>query len=239
MLLMSDKDPQYYSILQWIVAEGIVNEKGEAFDFKDRAFLLDILTDLNPDIVVTACAQVGKSVTFSIKTLFALKYLHFNIIYTFPTDEDVRKFVASKFNKILQSNRHQFEGMDTDSIQLKELNDRFLFFNGTVSKTAAISDTADLLIHDELARSDQDTISTYKSRTKASEYKGRWLFSNPGVERDELDLAHIKSDQREWIIQCPHCADRHFLTFPESVDKEKKCYICKECKEPIDDNVRR
>lgn len=232
-------DDQYYSILQWIVQEGIVNEKGEAFDFRDRPFLIDILTDFNPDIVVTACAQVGKSVTFSVKTLFALKYLRFNIIYTFPTDDDVREFVASKFNKILQANRHQFMGMDTDSIERKEVRERFLFFKGTISKTAAISTTADLLVHDELSRSDQGTISTYKSRTKASRYKGRWLFSNPGSERDELDLAWIKSDQKEWVIQCPHCGDRHFLSFPESLDLEKKVYVCKACKQPISDDVRR
>ena len=236
---MENNEEIYYSILQWIVTEGIVNEKGDRFDFKDRGFLLDILTDFNSNIVVTACAQVGKSVTFSIKTMFALKYLRFNIIYTFPTDDDVREFVASKFNKILQANRHQFMGMDTDSIERKEVNDRFLFFKGTISKTAAISTTADLLVHDELSRSDQNTISTYKSRTKASKYKGRWLFSNPGSERDELDLAWIKSDQKEWIVQCPHCQDRHYLTFPESFNLEEKIFVCKECKEPIDDDVRR
>jgi len=216
-----------------------VNEKGEPFDFYDRPFLLDILTDINPNIVVSACAQVGKSVSFVIKVLFAIKYLRFNVIYTFPTDSDTNEFVSSKLNKIIQANRHEFEGMDTDSIERKEINDRFLFCKGTVSKTAAISTTADLLVHDEVSRSDQRTIETYKSRTKASAFKGRWLFSNPGGERDELDLAMQKSDQKEWVITCPHCADEHYLQFPESLDLEKKVYVCRACKEPIEDNVRR
>jgi len=236
---MSKQTKQYYSILEWIVTEGIVNEKGEAFDFKDRAFLLDILTDFSPNIAVTACAQVGKSVTFSIKALFAIKYLHFNTIYTMSSDKDVSEFVSSKFNKIVQANSHEFSGMQTDTIERKEFNDRFIFFKGTNSETAAISTTADLLIHDEISRSNQTAIETYKSRTKASEYKGRWLFSNPGVERDELDLAFIKSSQNEWHITCPHCNDEHEMVFPESLDLEKKIYICKECKEPIDDDVRR
>src|SRR3990167_3300991 len=202
---MKKNNEQYFSILQWIVERGIVSEKSEAFDFRDRPFLLDVLTDFNPDIVVTACAQVGKSVAFSLKTLFATKHLGFNVIYTFPTDDSVREFVGSKFNKILQANRHEFDNMDTDSIERKELNDRFIFFKGTVSKTGPISTSADLLIHDEVSRSDQGAIETYKSRTKASQYKGRWLFSNPGSERDELDLAWSKSDQKEWVIECPHC----------------------------------
>jgi hypothetical protein len=237
---MSNKnEKQYYSILEWLTSEGIVSEKGEAFDFKDRPFLIDILTDFSPNIVCMACAQVGKSISFILKVLFAIKYLRFNVIYTFPTDSDTSEFVSSKLNKIIQANKHEFEGMDTDSIERKEINDRFLFCKGTVSKTAAISTTADLLVHDEVSRSDQLALETYRSRTKASQYKGRWLFSNPGTERDELDLAWQKSDQKEWIITCPHCKDKHFLIWPDSLDMEKKCYICRSCKKSIDDNVRR
>ncbi len=155
------------------------------------------------------------------------------------SDSDVNEFVSSKFNKIVQANHHEFEGMETDNIERKEFNDRFIFFKGTNSKTAAISTTADLLIHDEISRSDQGAIETYKSRTKASKYKGRWLFSNPGTERDELDLQYQKSDQKEWTITCPHCQDEHFLVWPESVDLIGKCYVCRACKEPISDDVRR
>lgn len=230
---------QYYSILDWIVSENILNEKSETLDFKDRPFLIDILTDFTPNIACSACAQIGKSVSFSLKTLFAVKYLHFNIIYTFPTDDSVKEFVGSKFNKIIQANYHEFNGMETDSIERKELNDRFIFFKGTVSKTAPISTSADVLIHDEISRSDQGAIETYKSRTKASPYKGRWMFSNPGSERDELDLAMLKSDQKEWVITCPSCKDKHYLSFPESIDIELKIYICKACKAPLSDESRR
>lgn len=227
------EDKQYFSILQWITERGIVNENGEPFDFYDRPFLLDILTDFTPEIVCTACAQVGKSVTFSIKTLFATKHLKFNCIYTFPTDDDVKKFVKSKMNKIIQSNRQDFGEIDGDSVEMKEIKGRFIYFQGTISKTAAISDTADLLIHDELSRSDQSKITTYKSRTKASKYKGRWLFSNPGVERDELDLAWQKSDQKEWTVTCPACKVEQYLVWPDNIDIENKCYICSACKVPF------
>lgn len=237
--MSKNNDKQYFSILQWLTERGIVNEKGEPFDFYDRPWLIDILTDWTPQIALMACAQVGKSVTFSIKSLFAIKHLHFNAIYTMSSDSDVNEFVSSKFNKIVQANIHEFEGMATDNVERKEFNDRFIFFKGTNSKTAAISTTADLLIHDEISRSDQLAIETYKSRTKASQYKGRWLFSNPGTERDELDLQHQKSDQKEWYITCLECGHAQTLQFPESIDMEKKCYVCRECKKPISDDTRR
>lgn len=239
MVKSSVPEKQYLSILQWITERGVVNEKGEAFDWKDRPWLLDILCDWTPEIVVTACAQVGKTFTFVVKASFALKHLKFHIINTMPTDDDVREVVAAKVNKYLQANGQEFAGMDTDSIERKEIDARFWFFKGTVSKTAAISTTADVLIHDEISRSDQNTIQTYKSRTKASKYKGRWMFSNPGVERDELDLQFQKSDQKEWTITCPHCKDEHYLVWPESIDIEQKGYVCRACKSPISDDVRR
>lgn len=235
----NEKDKQYYSILQWITECGIVNEKGEAFDFYDRPWLIDILTDWTPNIALMACAQVGKSVTFSIKTLFAIKHLRFNAIYTMSSSEDVQKFVASKFNPIIQANHHEFAGMDTDNIERKEFDKRFVFFQGTNSKTAGVSDTADILIHDEISRSDQVVIERFKSRTKASPYRGRWMFSNPGTERDELDLQHQKSDQKEWHVTCPHCAFKQVLLFPDDVDMERKCYVCRECKGGLSsDNIR-
>jgi len=233
------ENKHYYSILQWIVEQDLRNEKGEPFDFKDRPFLLDILTDFNPRLAVVACAQVGKSVTFILKVLFAVKYLRFNVIYTFPSDDDVKEFVSSKVNKILQSNSQEFEGMATDNIERKELNDRFIFFKGTISKTAAISTTADLRVHDETSRSDQNAIVTYGSRTKASQFKGSWQFSNPGVERDTLDLEWNISDQKEWIIKCPTCNEEQMLTFPDSINLEKKHYQCTVCKAELEDDVRR
>jgi hypothetical protein len=234
-----DIDLADFSIIRWITDNGIVNEKGEPLDFLDHPFLLDILTDWNPRIVVKACSQVGKSVTFTIKTLFAVKNLRLNVIYTMPTDDDVREFVATKTNKIIQANYEIFKGMDTDSIERKSLNGRNIFFKGTISKSAAISTTADLLIHDEASRSDQKQLDTYRSRTKDSEYKGRWIFSNPTTERDILDTEWGKSDQKEWCVTCPYCEVEHHLVWPDSIDITSKQYQCRFCKKPISDDVRR
>lgn len=227
------------SILKWIVDQNIVSEKGEPLDFYDHPFLLDILTDWSPRMAVKACAQVGKSVTFTLKTLFAIKYFKFNVIYTMPTDGDVNEFVSSKTNKIIQANQQEFAGMKTDNIERKELSDRFIFFKGTVSKTAAISTSADLLIHDEASRSDQHALETYKSRTKDSWYKGRWLFSNPTTEKDMLDQEWQKSDMKEWCVTCPECKDEHQMVFPDSFNMETKQFQCRFCKAFLSDDTRR
>jgi len=236
---MNEPDVKEYSILHWLFSNGVTSEKGEPLDFKDHAFLLDILTDWSKNIACKACAQVGKSITFNYKALFACAKFRWNIIYTMPTDESIREFVGTKTNRILSSNPQVFKGIQTDNIERKDMGGRSIFFKGTESKSAPISTSADLLIHDEASRSNQEALNTYKSRTKDSAYKGRWLFSNPTTERDVLDLEWQKSDMKEWHITCPSCKDEHYLTYPDSFDKEKKIYICKACKEPISDDVRR
>ena len=227
------------SILAWILQNRIVNEKGEALDFHDRLFLLDILTDWSQEIVIKKCAQIGGSVTFNIKVLFAIIKYGWNILYTFPTDSDVQEFVSSKTNKLIQQNPQVFAGLPVDNIERKEFNKRFIHFKGTVSKTAAIMTTSDVNVHDEASRSDQQVIEMMRSRTKASKFKGRWLFSNPTTEKDAIDVAWHKSDQKEWTIKCEHCQVEQILSWPESIDKNRKCYQCKECKKKISDNTRR
>ncbi len=199
---------------------------------------MDILADWSPEIVIKKCAQIGGSVTFNLKAGFAVKVLGMNVIYTFPTDSDVNEFVSSKTNKLLQANPQVFSGMPTDNIERKELDGRFIFFKGTVSKTAAIMTSADILIHDEASRSNQQALEFYKSRTKASPYGGRWLFSNPTTDNDEIDLNWRKSDQKEWVVVCGN-GHSNILRWPENIDKKRECFICTTCDVEITREQRR
>jgi len=226
------------SILYWVVSNGIKTEKGEPLDFTDRLFLLDILSDWSKEIVWKKCSQVGGSVIFNIKSLFALSKFGWNIIYTMPSETDVQDFVKTKTNPIIIENRDVLVGMSSDSVYLKQIGNRNLFFQGTISKTAAISSTADLVIHDEISRSDQSKIKQYESRTKASAFKGKWQFSNPTTEKDVLDERWHLSDKKEWFVTCDN-KHTQMLAWPESVCRERKEYQCSECKVELTREQRR
>lgn len=228
-----------YSILAWIIKHGIKNEKGELLEFKDRKFLLDILRDWSQEIVIKKCSQVGGSVMFNLKVFFAVQKKGWQFIYTMPTDSDVEEFVKSKTNVLLKENPAVFNGVSQDSVYMKQIGDRFVFFKGTISKTAAIATTADVLVHDEASRSDQQILETYKSRIKASKVKARWLFSNPTTEKDAVDEAWHKSDQKEWAITCEHCKTEQLLMWPHSVNIETEQFVCISCGKEISNDTRR
>lgn len=226
------------SILAWIFAKGVKSEKGEPLDFHDRLFLLPILADWSQEIAWKKCSQVGGSVIFNFKAFYALIKLGWNLIYTMPSDSDVEEFVKTKTNPLIRENPHLFEGISSDSVYLKQIGKRNLFFKGTISKTAAISTSSDVNVHDEISRSDQQTVKTYESRIKASKYKGKWVFSNPTTDKDELDEKWQQSDQKEWFVTCSN-GHEEMLAWPESIDKERKCFQCQQCKVELTREQRR
>lgn len=237
------QDDTQFSILGWLLKNEVKNEKGDTLEFYSRLYLLDILTDWSREIVIKKASQVGGSLIFNLKVMFAVLKFGWNIIYTFPSDSDVLEFVKSKTNEIIKQNPRVFAGLDGDSISMKEFKtgsvSRFLFFKGTISKTAAIATTADVNVHDEASRSDQQTLETYKSRLKASKFKGRWLFSNPTTDKDAVDIAWNKSDQKEWVITCTGCKSEHYMRWPESIDVERQCFQCIDCKKELTQEERR
>lgn len=234
-------DIRDHSILAWILGNGMKSEKGEPLDFRDRLFLLDILTDWSSEIVIKKCSQVGGSVIFNLKVLFAVMKMRWSAIYTFPSDNDVREFVASKTNKLIGQNKQVFGDLRTDNIESKEIDGRFLFFKGLNSDTASIMTSADLLVHDEASRSNQQAMETMRSRSKGVEAskRRRWMFSNPTTEKDLIDEKWHESDRKEWQVTCKVCQSEHPLSWPLSIDKEKKIFQCQDCKAPLSREDRR
>jgi len=227
------------SIISWVLDNHIVNEKGDLLEFKDRGFLIDILEDFSQVIVIKKCAQVGASVTFNLKAYYAADKGRFNVIYTMPSDTDVSEFVKTKVDKIFQANevlRKKFSG---DTVGLKQIADRFIYYKGTRSKTAPISTTSDLLIHDEIDRSDLGIIEQYRSRVSASEYKGFWYLSNPSLVGIGVDEYWKTSDQKEWFITCSKCKTEQFLKWEENVDEIRGIYVCNNCGKEITNKERK
>ena len=242
---MSEKltDMEKNSIPLWIMQEGIVNERGESFEFKDHLFLYDILKDQLPRQVIMKCAQIGASVSMNLKAFFFADKLKLSSIYTMPSDSDVQEFSKTKTDKIFTANSKIRERILLDNVGLKEVGDKrgsvFIYFKGTRSKAAPISTTTDLLIHDELDRSDFSIIEIYESRISNSKYKGIWYLSNPSTTNAGVDVYWKKSDKKEWFITCPACKYEQFLKWEENVDEIRQIYVCAKCNAEILDDTRR
>ncbi len=229
----------------WIEHHNIKNEKGDPIEFEKHQFLLDIYDDQSDNLVVLKAAQVGLSTLEILKNARDAEMQKMDIIYTLPTDADVKTFVGGKVNRIIAANPHLMAlTADKDSVEQKQIGRSMLYFRGTWTKKSAIMVTADRLVHDEKDSSKQDVIADYQARLQHSKYKQTHVFSHPSVPNNGVDIEWQLSDQKEWFIICPHCKKEQYLTwdvkdkYRMSVDLERKEFVCKKCDGILDWHAR-
>lgn len=228
-----------HSLPIWILENQIKTERGVPFEFRDHLFLFDFLRDTSPEIAGKKAGQMGWSVGANLKAFHEADKFRHSTIYTMPSDSDVEEFSKTKTDPIFQNNDVIRRKLKLNNVGLKQVGDTFLYFKGTRSKAAPISTSTDILIHDELDRSDLNIIEIYRSRITASDYRRVWQFSNPSIKNVGIDLAWKESDKKEWFIICPECTEKQMLVWSENVDEIKGVYVCSSCNAPLPDNARR
>ena len=229
----------------WLIDNRIVNEKGDFIEFKNHKFLFDIYNDESQEVAVMKAAQVGMSTLQILKNHRDAKREKMDIIYTLPTDNDVRVFVGGKVNRIIANNKPLLDDVaDKDSIEVKQVGDSMIYFRGTWTKKTAIMVTADRLVHDEKDSSKLDIIADYQARLQHSKFKQIHSFSHPSLPEVGIHNDWLQSDQKHCFVTCPHCKIQQFLNWDTmnpkkmSIDLERKCFICKKCKGVLEDKVR-
>lgn len=228
------------SIHSWIIEHGIKNEAGGPIDFIDHLFLFDIYADQSPKLVCYKAAQIGFSTMAILKSLWLAKQKGMDIIYTMPSSSDMKDFVGGKINRMINQNPILLQYVkDKDSVEQKAVGDSLIYYRGTWTEKAAIAVSSDLNIHDEEDRSKQEVIQQYASRLQHSKYKWEWHFSNPSVEGNGVSRYWSRSDQKHWFIKCTACDKEQFLSFPDSLDVQKRIFICKHCKGELTREDRR
>ncbi|MBI5732614.1 phage terminase large subunit family protein [Candidatus Jorgensenbacteria bacterium] len=240
---MNEKVEVENGILDWI--GGIMNEKGDPIEFDYHPFLLDIYDDNSQNLTVMKAAQVGMSTLQILKNHRDAKNQKMDIIYTLPTDQDVRVFVGGKVNRIIANNKGMLEDVaDKDSIEQKQVGNSMIYFRGTWTKKAAIMVTGDRLVHDEKDSSKLDVIADYQARLQHSKFKQTHTFSHPSLPETGVHADWLRSDQKHWHMKCPKCQYEQFLNWDTenprkmSIDFEHREFVCKRCRATLSDKVR-
>lgn len=234
-----DKKAAEGSIIQWLEKFKIKNENGDPITFDRHPFLVEIYNDFTPFQVQEKCAQVGSSTAAILKGLFLAKTRGYNIIHTLPTADFSAEFVKSKVDPIISVNSDVFNVTKrTDSTRHKEMGAAHMFYRGTFTEKEGISISADVLVNDEYDRSNLANIDTFESRLDYSDYKRKWIFSNPTVPGYGVNDMFERSNQYHWFIKCTHCNEWQYMKFPESIDFEKEMFCCIKCGKEVTDEDR-
>jgi hypothetical protein len=241
------------SPLAWILFNGMVNENQKKIEFDNHRFMIDFYADDGDDIVSKKSAQVGFSVAAIMKSGHACEYAKQNVIYVLPTNNVIGDFVKPKVNPLITGNPAFASIVKDDSVGLKRIGDRSLFFKGGFSDREAISITGDILVIDEYDRMpSMSVVNTFDSRLQASENPKRWRFSNPSQVGYGVDGLYNDSNQLHWMVTCHSCGYMSYMDWAKEdyewdgetlqshyVDRERAVYACGDCSEEINNEDRR
>jgi hypothetical protein len=232
--------------LAWVLLNDGLTETGDKIEIKDRLYLRKVFEDNSPLQAIKKSAQVAFSTTYIFKAFHLARFGGANIGYTLPTKTIVNDFVKPKVNPIILQNPFVQQEVTEDSLTIKKVGNRFVYFRGSFEERMAISISLDCLLMDEFDRSDQTVLEVMKSRLKASKMGWIWRFSNPSIPQGGVDYYWKLSDRKEWFNKCERCNHWAFPTFTQRerykthfVDIEKEKLVCGKCGKPLRREDRR
>ncbi len=182
--------------------------KGARFSFKDHEFQGDILSDTARDVNVQKCAQVGLSEGMARYALGVAAIMpYFSVIMTMPFKDDAANFAKTRMDPIIDESPDLKLKIDKDldNSEIKGIGTSLLYMRGCNGTTAALSVPADMLIHDELDRSDPAIVEQFQSRIKHSRWKLTRKFGTPTLNKVGIALEMLSSKRHFHMCKCHHC----------------------------------
>lgn len=186
---------------------------GERFSFKDHEYQLDIASDTSQEIYVAKAAQVGLTeLQLRYALAFARMVPYSSTIMTWPSSTDAENMVKTRMNPIVLSSPDLASRVnpDLDNVSVKAIGSSLIYAKGTLGNTAGISVAADMLIHDEVDRSDAFTLAQARSRIKHSRFKLVRAFGTPTIDGFGISLLMETARRKKHLTKCNHC-NHYFL----------------------------
>lgn len=201
---------------RWIQDYTFIN--GDKFSFNGHEYQEHIINNDSRVLNVQKAAQVGMSELMSRYVLAVCRIIPgFSAIVTMPFSGDAESFMKTRINPIIRDSRELSENLNysLDNTEMKGIGTSLLYMRGTSGTTQALSIPADLLVHDELDKSDPGIIGQYQSRIRHSSYKLVRKFSTPTLAKRGISAEMDVSRRYRNICKCSHC---NFYFVPDYFD---------------------
>lgn len=191
---------------RWITDYTFLN--GDRFSFKDHEYQEKIVNDTSRLVNVQKPAQIGMSELMCRLILALCKIIpNFSVILTFPFSGDAEDFMKTRISRVIQDSPLLSEAIDPnlDNVAIKGIATSLLYARGTSGSTQALSIPCDLLVHDEVDKSDPAIIGQYQSRIRHSKWKLVRKFSTPTLAKRGISAEMDVSKRYRNLCQCYHC----------------------------------
>jgi len=211
---------------------------GKPFTYHRHEYLRQPYQDFHPFQVERKATQMGLTSKAMLRSAYESRFGTVrDILYFFPSKTDVTEFSKGRFNPLINDNPSTIGKWirDTDSANIKQIWNAFIYFRGMQSRVGMKSVPGDFVIIDELDEAPVNFVFWLKKRLSHSEEKRVWKLSNPTLPDYGIDVDFQLSDQRYWLLKCPKCGKYTCMedTFPDCLHQTNGHYIrlCQHCRD--------
>jgi hypothetical protein len=231
-------------------------ETGGAWSFDGHVYQLEPLSIIAPKISIKKAAQLGMTLVFICKTLWAMVTgrTPAGVIVLFPTDKKVTEFSETRWGPFLRTNAVHLGRWvkSTNNKHNKRIRAANLMFRGAKTtqriggiadeSSALRSDPADIIVRDECDLHPPASHEMAKGRMLHSQLQWDWSLSNPTIPGFAIDAEFEAGDQRYWMIRCSGCnqwwaPDYEFPTILRRRTDGSVYLGCLKCGKVLDPNL--
>lgn len=242
------------SICEYAQQYGSNPDTGKPYSLKGYEYLNDLLDCMSPRMVIQKSAQVGATVMAMLRTMWYLERMQKSAMYLFPTHRTAEKFRRGRFNVMVQRSPHFRDLLrPTGAPGHSQLGVAQFYCHGARSRAELMSVPVSYLTLDErdelyhatgMDHSPWSAVDLARQRLAGQAESWELSLSTPTIPGYGIAAEYARSDQREFVIQCPRCSKSLVPHWPESVlgidgSPDRACYGCSQCGQPWSDEARR
>ncbi|AFQ96318.1 terminase large subunit [Bacillus phage vB_BceM_Bc431v3] len=187
-----------------------------------RPWQIEMINDTHPDKAVIKSRQLGLSeigVGEMIHFADQHSYAGVKCLYTFPTNRQMKDFVSTRINPLLEAGYYStISDPKVDSLEKKKIRNSFILFRSS-SKGAAVEGVdIDFLSLDEYDRVTASAEISAMESMSSSQFKILRRWSTPTVPDYGIHALYNQSDQRVYMHKCDKCNMRQQLDYEKNIE---------------------
>lgn len=222
--------------------------KGERMTFSDKAWLVDIYKDNNPNMVIMKCSQVHMT-EHALCGMFTLAEKGYRGMYVLPSKEHRKTFVKDRIDRqkdwspVYAAAIKQVKSEGDSNVYKNIFGSGWKFVGSNIRKDF-FEFPCDVLFLDEFDQLTQENIPYAYDRISDSKSPQVWKFGNPTRDNFGISKEFLKSDQKQWHVPCDKCGHGQVMEwkthFVELISNKWELRFstgqpqCEECKNPFD-----
>lgn len=200
------------------VIPDMVTKRPVPLSFDEFPWIRDFVDDFAPRKVAKKPAQFGFTEGVLSEAFWSIVVETASVLYCLPTDGAVSDFSASRFDSAIQITpalKRTFSSVS--NVQHKRAGTANLWLRGMRSNADLKSIDPRRLKLDEINEMSPASIALAEERISGQHDGSVTMLSTPTAPKFGIDLEFEASDQKRWLVKCPHprCGAWVYLSWPE------------------------